>query len=296
MPETKCLYFDHLREENPSENEYHFEGKVLQVFKNVMDNNKQNIVILDKTSFYPTSGGQQHDRGTLTIKEQTYDVINVTKVGKCVLHTLDKELPDDIENEKVKGKVDEKRRLQLKSHHTTAHIIFAACRRVLGPHIWQAGAKKTIKQGHLDITHYSSLSKEEEQKIEEEANRIVMQGNTIHKTLENKDEAELQHGFTLYQGGVIPGNTLRVVNIEGVDVEACCGTHCDNTSEVGWIKVINSERKADGIVRIYFVARERALEVLQQESTILNDLIQLWNVPPDMLHSKASQFFREWKK
>ena len=58
---------------------------------------------------------------------------------------------------------------------------------------------------------------------------------------------------------MIPGNTLRVVNIEGVDVEACCGTHCDNTSEVGWIKVLNSERKADGIVRIYFVARERAL-------------------------------------
>ena len=86
-----------------------------------------------------------------------------------------------------------------------------------------------------------------------------MEGNNIEKTLVEKDKAELEHGFTLYQGGVIPGNTLRVVNIEGVDVEACCGTHCDNTSEVGWIKVLNSERKADGIVRIYFVARERAL-------------------------------------
>ena len=68
-----------------------------------MDKNKQNIVILDNTSFYPTSGGQQHDRGTLTIKDQTYEVMNVTKVGKCVLHTLDKEIPDDVVDAEVSG-------------------------------------------------------------------------------------------------------------------------------------------------------------------------------------------------
>lgn len=78
----------------------------------------------------------------------------------------------------------------MKSHHTSAHIIFAACRRVLGPHIWQQGAKKTIKYAHLDISHYSSLSKEQEIQIEEEANRIVMSSGVIKKTLESKDKAE----------------------------------------------------------------------------------------------------------
>jgi hypothetical protein len=53
-------------------------------------------------------------------------------------------------------------------------------------------------------------------------------------------EAEKKFGFHLYQGGIVPGNSLRVVNIEGVDTEACCGTHCDNTAEVGWIRVIKS--------------------------------------------------------
>lgn len=56
----------------------------------------------------------------------------------------------------------------------------------------------------------------------------------------DKAEAEKKFGFHLYQGGIVPGNTLRVVNIEGVDTEACCGTHCDNTAEVGWVRMLKS--------------------------------------------------------
>lgn len=55
-----------------------------------------------------------------------------------------------------------------------------------------------------------------------------------------KDEAEKNYGFSLYQGGVVPGNELRVVNIEGIDTEACCGTHCDNTAEVGWVRILKT--------------------------------------------------------
>lgn len=67
-------------------------------------------------------------------------------------------------------------------------------------------------------------------KIENEANKIILEGHPIKKYFEKKDEAEKQFGFNLYQGGIVPGNTIRVVNIEGVDAEACCGTHADNTS------------------------------------------------------------------
>lgn len=66
----------------------------------------------------------------------------------------------ELEGREVQGEVDKDRRVQLRNHHTAAHIIFAACRKVLGPHIWQSGAKKTLKQAHLDITHYTSVSKE----------------------------------------------------------------------------------------------------------------------------------------
>ena len=81
-----------------------------------------------------------------------------------------------------------------------------------------------------------------------------MKGLDITKSFMDKSEAEKEYGFTLYQGGVVPGNNLRVVKIEDTDVEACCGTHCDNTSEVGWIKILKSNRIQDGIIRLYYVA------------------------------------------
>ena len=70
-------------------------------------------------------------------------------------------------------KIDEKRRTQLRWHHTATHIIYASSRKVLGPHVWQQGAKKTPQEAHLDISHYQSLTTEEEQLIEKTANEII---------------------------------------------------------------------------------------------------------------------------
>ena len=72
----------------------------------------------------------------MIIKGEKYDVVNVEKVGKCVLHILNKEISEDINGIEVEGFVDVARRKLLKSHHTSAHIIFAACKKVLGPHVW----------------------------------------------------------------------------------------------------------------------------------------------------------------
>jgi len=198
LKETESLFYEKGIEA------FSFRGKILDVFVNLTDKDslKQDIVILDRSSFYPTSGGQEHDTGTLIIKGVTYNVVNVEKVGKCVLHFLDKELQgskNDWVGVEVNGAVDQDRRRQLMAHHTGTHIIFAACKRVLGTHVWQNGAKKTINNAHLDITHYQPLTYEEEQKIEREANRIIMEGAVINKYHQNKTDAEKEFGFTLYQ-------------------------------------------------------------------------------------------------
>ena len=62
-------------------------------------------------------------------------------------------------------------------------------------------------------------------------------------------------------------------------MEACCGTHCDYTSEVGWIKITNSKRIADGVVRIYFVSREKTLAKLREETEIINEMKEMWSIP-----------------
>ena len=101
----------------------------------------------------------------MVIGGKTFKVINVEQVGKVVMHLLDQEISlDDLQGVNLQGAevmctVDRDRRHQLRNHHTATHIIFASCRQVLGPHVWQHGAKKTIKSAHLDITHYSSLTK-----------------------------------------------------------------------------------------------------------------------------------------
>lgn len=256
-------------------------------------------MILDQSCFYPTSGGQQNDTGKLTIEgiDKVYNVIDCIKVGKCVLHKLDEEVPADIEliGKTVHGEVDLERRMQLMAHHTGTHIIFASCRKVLGPHIWQAGAKKTEKKAHLDITHYQSLTKEQEKAIENQANRLINSSINISKGFMDKAEAEREYGFSLYQGGIVPGNSLRVVSIEGVDNEACCGTHADNTSEVGWVRLVKSSRISDGIVRLEYVAQERAIEVLNTEAGILNDLCDAWGVNQEQIKDTALRFFNDSK-
>jgi alanyl-tRNA synthetase len=98
----------------------------------------------------------------ITLEGVEYKIVNAEKVGKVILHILDKDLPDTdlIKGKPVTVRIDEARRSQLRAHHTGTHIVFAACRKVLGPHVWQNGAKKTIENAHLDITHYVSLTKE----------------------------------------------------------------------------------------------------------------------------------------
>lgn len=295
LQETDSIFYT-----NKHQNDFSFDAKIVDVFKNLKEGNANNIVILDRSAFYPNSGGQATDVGVLTIDGESYNVLTCEKVGKCVLHILDKPLPNsDISHyigKGAHGSIDQSRRKQLRNHHTATHIVFAACRRVLGPHIWQAGAKKTVEQAHLDITHYTSLTREQEQAIENEANKIVLQGKSIKKGYMDKKEAELEYGFRLYQGGVVPGNQLRVVNIEDTDVEACCGTHCDNTSEVGWIKLIKSSRIADGTVRLYYVAGEKTITRLNKEYNVLTDLQDKWNVPLDQIVMTGDRFFNDFKR
>jgi len=294
LPETKSLYYDNHKE-------YDFQAQILEVMLNVTDHSKPNIVVLDQSIFYPTSGGQEHDDGQMWIDGQQYEVVDCMKVGPCVLHVLNPPLPsaanyDTYKGKSVRGRVNEERRDQLRNNHTATHIVYASCRKVLGPHVWQHGAKKSVSQAHLDITHFQSLTHADMLAIETQANRIVRQSKAIVKGFMPKDIAESKYGFHLYQGGVVPGNQLRVVNITDTDTEACCGTHADSTSEVGLIKLIKSARISDGIVRLYYVAGEHALSLLNEESSLINSLTSSWGISHDDILPTAQRFFEGYKK
>ena len=274
LPATEALYFKDYKLDN-------FTGKVLKVIGNK--------IILDRTVFYPTSGGQLHDIGTIN----NFKVVDVFKQGKVIVHVLENHSLKS--GDKITGKIDFERRMQLAQHHTSTHIVNAAARIILGNHVNQAGAKKTIEKAHIDLTHYQNLTEEELKKIEYEANKIIKNSVKINKSFMPRDMAEKKYGFTIYQGGVPIGQELRIVDITGIDVECCGGTHLDNTKEAGKIKILKSSKISDSIIRLEFVAGKKALEEENKEESILNELSKVLDCNKKQIPGRLHELFNLWK-
>ena len=275
--ETRALYFDDWKK-------MEFESEVIAI--------KDNMVVLSETYFYPTSGGQMHDKGTIN----GIEVTDIFKQGNAIIHKI----KDDDQNIKkgsvVKGIIEWPRRLQLAQHHTGTHVLNAAAKRVLGVHIWQAGAEKRTDKARLDITHYRSLTSDEEKRIEEEANRIIHEAHPVEKMWLPRDEAEKRYGFVIYQGGAVPGNVLRIVKIENIDVEACGGTHLDNTKEIESIKLLRSTRISDGVVRLEFTAGKAASTVAKEEGSLVDDMKSFFRCDEKYIIARTEELFSKWKK
>ncbi len=255
-----------------------------------------NFLVLDKTAFYPTSGGQAHDVGALIDeKKNRYDVIDVFKYENVIVHRIKAKEGTSLKGSLV-GEIDFERRLLLTQHHTAAHIINGAARRVLGEHIWQAGASKSVNKGRLDVTHFDPLSDTEIIEIERVANQIVNEKRDIRKYIIPRVEAEARFGFRIYQGGAVPGTLLRIVEIEGFDVEACGGTHLNNTSEEEVIKIIGSTKIQDGVVRIEYCAGKVAKALIEEKHKIINDVLDILNCKREHLISRVEELFSKWKK
>jgi len=261
LPETEPLYYkNHYTKE--------FNAKVLRV--KIVKNYSE--VVLDKTAFYPEGGGQPSDIGFLEKNGKRYKVKNVKKVNDSIVHLVKGELE---KNDNVKGKIDWGHRYNLMKHHTGTHVVNGALRKVLGKHVWQAGSQLNIQDARFDYSHYKLLSEKEIKKIERIANEFVKQKVDVEKKIMDRNSAEKKYGFRLYQGGVPPGNKIRVLNIPGIDVEACGGTHLDNIGEIEKIRIIKSERIQDGVNRIIFAAGKMADLYKAKEKETYNEIVDL---------------------
>lgn len=276
MPDTEPLYFEHydLTE---------FKAVVLKVI--------DNHVILDKTAFYPTSGGQIHDEGTLG-KEKVVDVL---KQGSIIIHVL-KNKPSFKKGDLIQGSINIDRRIQLAQHHTGTHILNGSAKLILGNHIWQAGAAKFVDKARLDITHFEQLTPEQIKRIEETANNVIKQNLPVFKSFMPRDAAEAKFGFTIYQGGAVPGNKLRIVEISGFDTEACGGTHLNLTGECKMLRILKTNKVQDGIIRIEFVCGQAAYDHIEQQQNLLKGLSEALNCKEEEIVYRAEELFEKWKK
>ncbi|WP_226004807.1 alanine--tRNA ligase [Natrinema salinisoli] len=280
LPETEKLYYD-------DQQRTQFEAVVLDVF----EREEGYDVVLDQTMFYPEGGGQPADTGTLSTDDTTVEVEDVQIEGGVICHRTDE---DPGKGEFVNGQVDGGRRRQLMRHHTATHIVIHAARRVLGEHIRQAGAQKGVDSSRIDVRHYDRISREDVKEIESLANEIVMDNTAVSQEWPDRHDAEAEHGFDLYQGGIPPGEQIRLIHVDE-DTQACGGTHVARTGDIGTIKILNTERVQDGVERITFAAGEAAIEATQVKEDALYEAAEILDVSPEDVPETAERFFEEWK-
>ncbi len=274
-PQTKALFH-----EMPYVDE--FTAKVLGV--------EGNSVVLDRTLFYAESGGQMPDLGQLNGVE----VVDVEKAGGVVLHEV--KAPRKFRKGlKVFGKIDWVRRHDLMRHHTATHLLNAAARELFGNHVWQAGAEKRPDSAHIDLTHFKRISGQEIEKLELLVNKMIQDNLGVRGFFMDRGKAEQKFGFRIYQGGFVPGKELRIIEVKGVDVQACGGTHLKSTGETGFFKIVKRESVKDGVERIYFKTGVHALQLAQKTEQVLRDSAGILCVPEAQLTESTQRFFNEWK-
>ena len=281
LPATERLYYE-------DQDRMEFEAVVLDVF----EREEGFDVVLDQTMFYPEGGGQPADHGTLSTNDVTTDVIDVQLVGDVVVHRTE-ENPG--KGDFVRGQIDTLRRRRHMRHHTATHLVGHAAREVLGEHIRQAGAQKSTDSARLDVKHYESVTREQVKEIEHLANELVMGNVQVDQEWVERNDAEEEYGFDIYQGGIPEGEQIRLIHAEE-DTQACGGTHVSRTGDVGAIKLLGTERIQDGVIRLTYAAGDAAIEATQTTEDALTAAAKILDVSPPDVPETAQRFFDEWKE
>ncbi len=281
LPGTEKLYYD-------DQERMTFEAVVLDRF----EREEGYDVVLDQTMFYPEGGGQPADTGTLSDDDGTVRVEDVQENDGVILHRTDGELE---KGAIVRGHVDEARRRQLMRNHTATHILIDAARKELGSHVRQAGAQKGASTSRIDLHHYERLDRDTVKAIERRANQTVRENIRVTQEWPDRHEAENEHGFDLYQGGIPPGERIRTIQV-GDDIQACGGTHVHRTGDIGVITINHTERVQDGVERLVFSAGTAAIERIQTREDLLREAATVLDVDPADIPETAERFFEEWKQ
>jgi misacylated tRNA(Ala) deacylase len=207
-------------------------------------------VILDRTAFYPTGGGQPHDLGRLTWEGGSATIVEVRKAGPRVVHSLDGPAPPV--GTTVHGEVDWERRYALMRHHTALHSMSGVIYQLYGATV--TGGQMYPDRARMDFL-LPDLSQERLQRIEERTNELLAEGHPVSIRFLSRQEAFAIPDLIRTRVNLLPEGIeqIRVVDIEGIDQQADGGTHVANTREVGRVRIARSENKGKGNKRLEIV-------------------------------------------
>jgi alanyl-tRNA synthetase len=228
------------------------------------------LIILDKTPFYATSGGQLDDTGILFNDSFNCYVYDVIKENDIFIH-----MATDINGEikvgdEVTAKIDDVVRNSTARNHSATHLLHRALREVLGDHVHQSGSLVSNKYLRFDFNHFEGLKKDELEKIEEIVNEKINLFLPVITEEMDIDEAK-KHGATALFGEKYK-DKVRVVTMGDYSKELCGGTHVKNTGFIGSFKITGESGIASGVRRIEAVTGKELLNTLNEYEKLLNEI------------------------
>lgn len=220
-------------------------------------------VLLETTPFYAESGGQVGDKGIIESNGNVMEVLDTQKLtgGQFVCH-CEVTSGGFTTGETVTAKVNKELRDATARNHTAAHLLQAALRNILGEHVHQAGQLVSPDRMRFDFAHFSAVTPEELQQIENAVNNAILSAIELDIKEMPIEEAQKLGAMALF--GEKYGKVVRVVNVPGVSLEFCGGTHVKNTSNIGLFKIVSENSVAAGVRRIEAVTGTGVLSLIDE--------------------------------
>jgi alanyl-tRNA synthetase len=233
-------------------------------------------LVLDQTPFYAESGGQMGDHGMLENENARLAVRDTfSPLTGLVVHKVLVEGGEIRVGDTVSARVDASRRQRIVLNHSATHLMHAALREVLGPHVKQAGSLVADDRLRFDFTHYTALTQQEISEIERLVNEQIRANKDVSKDVMDLDSA-LNSGALAFFGEKY-SHKVRVVSIPGFSKELCGGTHVDRTGDIGLFKIVSESSISSGVRRIEAITGERAVDEFNrffQEFSYLADTLR----------------------
>ena len=241
-------------------------------------------IIVHKTPFYATSGGQEADQGVIVKDGGEFAVMDTIKLTNGKIGHVGKVTKGMfVVGDDVSLQVDAGKRQATAQNHSATHLLQKALRRVLGTHVEQSGSMVSADRLRFDFTHFSALTKEEIAKVETIVNDSIQKAYPVRTDLMTIDEARKTGAMALF--GEKYGDVVRVVNMGDYSIELCGGTHVSNTSSISVFKILSESGVAAGVRRIEAVTARGVMAYFAQlEETLMQAAKAAKTTPAELIH------------
>lgn len=255
---------------------------------------QKGTIIVDKTPFYATMGGQQGDTGIIIAGESEFEVEETIKLkGGRIGHVGTVVTGSFSVGDKVTLKVDEENRADTAKNHSATHLLQEALRIVLGSHVEQAGSLVTPDRLRFDFTHFSAMTADELAKVEKIVNDKIAESITVDTNVLPIEEARKTGAKALF--GEKYGDTVRVVCMGDFSKEFCGGTHVSNTSAIGAFKIVSESGIAAGVRRIEALTGNAVFAYYKNIENSYNEICKALKATPANVTEKIAHLQAELK-